>query len=83
MRAALEAAWSAGWTSFVLVLHSSDLILDRKLPRPHGHPDRAVIRRFEALCDYLAENPRYRTTGVLARATRRGARESRGRPVRG
>jgi hypothetical protein len=42
-----------------------------------------VIRRFEALCDYLAENHRYRTTGFLARATRRGARESRGRPVRG
>ncbi len=66
MQAAMEAAYHAAWTSFVIVSHSFELLRDRKLPQPHAHPDWSVIHRFDALCEFLADNQsQYRTVGFL------------------
>ncbi len=56
MRAALETAHENGWNSFVIVSHSFELLRWRL---HHGHvtrPDRIMVRRFERLCRFLADN---------------------------
>lgn len=66
MRAAMDAAYKAAWSNFVIVSHSFELLRDRKQPQPHAHPDWAVIHRFDALCEFLAENEsRFQTIGFL------------------
>ncbi len=74
IRAALMAAWTAGWDSFVIVWHSAELLADVARPaRRRPHP--INIRRFERLCDFLASHPgRFRSalfseTPAAARAT--------------
>jgi hypothetical protein len=55
MRGALLAALSAGWYSFVIVLHSFELVKSRQ--RALGaRADRLNIARFEQLCAFLAAN---------------------------
>lgn len=52
MENALLDAWKSNWHCFVLIFHSFELI-----KRGRGTPDGVVIKRFERLCQYLAENP--------------------------
>lgn len=51
---ALLQAARAGWRSFVIVMHSFELLADRKRPGRTVSPDPVVIRRFERLCRFLA-----------------------------
>lgn len=59
---ALETAWRGGWSAFVIVLHSFEMVRKRdggRLPVPEWR----VIRRFEQLCAFLARHrERFRTT---------------------
>ncbi|PWF47645.1 hypothetical protein C7C56_014360 [Massilia glaciei] len=62
MRAALMAAWEARWYSFVIVLHSFELLRGRSPPHTPA-PDWRVIGRFESLCRLLdAERGKFATT---------------------
>lgn len=64
MQSAMSAAYDADWQNFVIVSHSFELLRDRKQALPHGQADWPVIRRFEALCDYLGANrDRYQCVG--------------------
>lgn len=66
MQAALDTAYGANWRNFVIVSHSFEMLRDRKQALPYARPDWAVIRRFEALCEYLHDNQdRYHTVGFL------------------
>lgn len=56
MEGALLAAWRQGWTSFVIVAHSFELLKRRKSAGLAPLPDRVVIRRFERLCRFLADH---------------------------
>jgi len=62
MTHALRSARQAGWSAFVIVLHSFELI------RKHGAgrlatPDRLAISRFQQLCAYLdTHREQFRTT---------------------
>ncbi|MES3020530.1 MAG: hypothetical protein V4857_02990 [Pseudomonadota bacterium] len=62
MRAALMAAWQARWYSFVIVLHSFELLRGRSPPHTPA-PDWRVVGRFESLCRLLdAERDKFSTT---------------------
>lgn len=64
MRAAMLAAWSQGWHSFVLVSHSFELLKRRKQAGVPPLPDRIVIKRFERLCQFLDEHrDKFQTRG--------------------
>jgi peptidoglycan/xylan/chitin deacetylase (PgdA/CDA1 family) len=64
MRHALMEAWHAERRSFVIVSHSFELLRDRHKPPYRGRPDWIVIRRFERLCEFLAEHrDKFRTCG--------------------
>jgi peptidoglycan/xylan/chitin deacetylase (PgdA/CDA1 family) len=64
LRTALLQAWRAGWYSFVIVSHSFELLKQRRQNPTCPMPDRIVIRRFERLCRFLAENrDKFRTSG--------------------
>jgi hypothetical protein len=64
LRSALLQAWRAGWYSFVIVSHSFELLKRRRQNPGRPRPDRIVVRRFERLCRFLAENrDKFRTTG--------------------
>jgi len=55
LKAALEQAYADGWGSFVVVSHSFEFIRSRwdsKTPSTRH----LVLRRFEALCRFLAGN---------------------------
>ena len=55
LKTALLDAWKAGWFSFVVVLHSFELIKKRgasRLPLP----DKINIERFQLLCEFLSAN---------------------------
>lgn len=58
MRAALDHAADTGAASFVIVTHSFEM-----LSRDRRRPNRAVIRRFEALCAHIATHPGLKTAG--------------------
>tara|TARA_R110002073_G_scaffold323204_1_gene500348 strand:+ start:61548 stop:62600 length:1053 start_codon:yes stop_codon:yes gene_type:complete len=71
MQAAMQEAYDQEWRSFVLVSHSFELLRDRKLPQNFAHADWSVIRRFDALCEFLAGNQsRFRTVGFADIDTR-------------
>lgn len=53
MKSALLAAWAAGWYSFVIVLHSFELVRNRETPAG-ARADWLNIARFERLCAFLA-----------------------------
>jgi hypothetical protein len=57
MKHALLRAWEIGWSTFVVVSHSFELIRRPKDPSGAAQPDRTVIRRMESLCRLLAEIP--------------------------
>ncbi|WP_336965989.1 hypothetical protein [Sphingobium aquiterrae] len=58
MRAALDHAAATGVATFVIVTHSFEM-----LSRDRQRPNRAVIRRFEALCAHIAAHPGLKTAG--------------------
>jgi hypothetical protein len=63
LRRALLEARKAGWPTFVIVSHSFELIRRRPLAKPTVS-DSVVIRRFEKLCQFLANNrDQFRTVG--------------------
>jgi hypothetical protein len=60
----LMQAWRRGWYAVVLVSHSFELLKDRQQAEVPPTPDRAVIRRFERLCRFLAAHrDKFRTLG--------------------
>jgi hypothetical protein len=62
MENALLSAWRNKWYAFVLVSHSFELLKGRKQIHRPLLPDCIVIRRFERLCRFLANNSdRFRT----------------------
>ena len=57
MRFALDACHAAGRRSLVMVLHSNEFVKTEMLWKgKQPTPRRLVVRRFEKLCRYLAEN---------------------------
>jgi hypothetical protein len=61
MEHALEEAWRSGWTHFVILSHSFELI-HRLGKTPRVNP--TVVRRMEKLCRYLErEKDRFETVG--------------------
>jgi len=62
MTSALDLAWQLGWKQFTIPLHSFECIRERMGKGTIVQPDRLNIRRFEGLCQFLAENShRFRT----------------------
>ena len=57
MREALLWAWRNGWCSFVIVLHSFELLKNHNRPETALLPNKIVVSRFEKLCRFLAANP--------------------------
>jgi hypothetical protein len=53
LREALLWAWRASWRSFVIVLHSYELVRNHFRPGGNIAPNRIVISRFEKLCQFL------------------------------
>jgi hypothetical protein len=54
MRMVLEFARDSGWYCVVIVLHSFEFV--RTEYRDNVVPQRLLVRRFERLCQYLADN---------------------------
>lgn len=64
LRTALLQAWRKELYSFVLVSHSFELLKPRRANPRDPRPDWTVIRRFEKLCQFLAENDdKFQTCG--------------------
>ena len=64
LKRVLEAAYTQGWESVVIVTHSFEFVRMDNLDRKHASvgPMRLLGRRFRALCRYLAEHrDRFRT----------------------
>lgn len=79
LRAALVAAERAGVRRFVIVSHNFEM-----LKPGTSDPDWTVVRRFEALCAFLAAHPDRFTVGALpAEAPAEAALGSEARPVVG
>ncbi len=65
MKTALLDAWQAGWSSFVIVLHSFELVRNRN-PNTLCLPDKSNIDRFQRLCSFLAEHTDKFTTTTFS-----------------
>ena len=76
MKAAIRHARAQDWRAFVLVSHSFEM-----MNRDRGIANRTVQRRFEALCQWLAEEPGV-TTGTFADPAVRERLEGQ-RPISG
>lgn len=76
MKAAIRHARAQDWRAFVLVSHSFEM-----MNRDRGIANRVVQRRFEALCEWLAEEPHV-TTGTFSDPTVRERLEGQ-RPISG
>jgi peptidoglycan/xylan/chitin deacetylase (PgdA/CDA1 family) len=53
---ALMTAWTEGWSSFVIVSHSFELLKKRRKRVSNPAPDPLVVRRFGQLCKFLEAN---------------------------
>ena len=53
---ALLQAWHRGWNSFVMLWHGPELLRTDFNDNGPARPSRIVIRRFERMCSFLAEN---------------------------
>jgi len=58
---ALWQAWRGGWSTFVIVTHTFELLDSRRTG-----PDPVMVRRFETVCRFLAANPDKFTTSGFA-----------------
>ena len=63
-------AWNKGWHSYVLVLHSFELVKRRGAPGKRALPDRLIIKRFRRLCRFLADNRDKFRTAVFSELSR-------------
>lgn len=54
MQKGLWQAWTNGWHSFVIVLHSFELLNRGELKGKPILPDKIILRRWNALCRFLA-----------------------------
>lgn len=62
METVLLNAWRQGWFSFVIVLHSFELVKGRSIGNL-SLPDKLNISRFNHLCKFLSDHPdKFRTT---------------------
>lgn len=62
MRHALNQAWQIGWSHFVILSHSFELI-NRRSRQHKGRLNPTVLHRMENLCKFLKENnDRFETT---------------------
>lgn len=66
MKRALLHAWKADWPSFVIVLHSFELLC-RQGPDRLATPNGLAIRRFEQLCALLGDRPEQFQTTLFSR----------------
>ena len=66
MEHALLSAWKQGWSSFVVVSHSFELIHRRRKGRGQPRPNYIVVKRFEKLCQFLADNRDKFTTTMFS-----------------
>jgi hypothetical protein len=56
LEAAMLEAHSRGWHTFVIVSHSFELLRWRPGRGHVAWPDRIMLRRFDRLCEFLADN---------------------------
>jgi hypothetical protein len=56
LRNALMTAWRTSWYAFVILSHSFELIKNRDRGARFARPAPINIRRFDALCTFLAEH---------------------------
>ena len=56
LEAAMTQAWSRDWHTFVIVSHSFELLRWRPGRGHVAWPDRIMLRRFDRLCRFLANN---------------------------
>jgi hypothetical protein len=64
LRGALEDAALAGWSHFVILMHSFELIKRAEHEAKSARPHAVNVARFQKLCGFLAENrSAFRTTG--------------------
>lgn len=54
MAQALLGAWRAGWYAFVILLHGSELLGERKSDSKPAAPNTIIVRRFRRLCRFLS-----------------------------
>jgi hypothetical protein len=84
MTCALQDAFKSGWYTFVIVLHSFELVRVGSVESGDLKPDWINIRRFERLCEFLdANRDKFRTqlfSSVQEMPTLRAARPLRSRP---
>lgn len=65
METALLNAWRQGWFSFVIVLHSFELVKGRSIGKLSA-PDKLNISRFNHLCKFLSEHTDKFRTAVFS-----------------
>jgi hypothetical protein len=64
MRQALMVAWKRKWHSVVIVMHSFEMISNRRRRNRRPAVDWTIVRRFEGLCNFLDSNrDKFLTTG--------------------
>jgi hypothetical protein len=56
LREVLLWAWRERWYSFVIVLHSAELVQHKDRPGGQIAPNRLVVSRFDKLCRFLSEH---------------------------
>lgn len=66
MAQALLDAWRAGWYAFVIVLHGSELLGERKSFGEPAAPNTIIVSRFRKLCEFLADNADKFRTAVFS-----------------
>lgn len=66
MTEALLGAWRAGWHAFVILLHGSELLGERKSFSKPAAPNTIIVRRFRKLCGFLANNTDKFRTAVFS-----------------
>lgn len=73
----LESARRDNWEAVVLLSHSAEL-----LNRDRSLPDKAVVRRFEQLCRWLADRRQEYVTSELGMEDRDGRTGAQASPIR-
>jgi len=66
MTEALLGAWQASWYAFVILLHGSELLGERKSFSKPAAPNTILVRRFRKLCGFLADNRDKFSTAVFS-----------------
>jgi hypothetical protein len=84
MRRALNQAWRLGWSHFVILSHSFELIKRSRRADCLGHLNPMALSRMESLCRFLkAENDRFETIGCESLEEVQFSRHAAGSPLRG